>query len=149
MKSLNRGRYRQSGLSMIEVLIAILVSVIGLFGVMKMQLSAVSNTHSAYLRSQAAVVSNAIVDQLRANSGAALSGAYNMTLTASPPTSGGLEVADLTQWRADLAAILPSGGGSIACVSATQICTLVVQWDDSRGLAGSNIQQFSLAVRLQ
>lgn len=149
MKSLNRGRYRQSGLSMIEVLIAFLVSVIGLFGVMKMQLSAVSNTHSAYLRSQAAVVSNAIVDQLRANSGAALSGAYNMALTASPPTSGGLEVADLTQWRADLAAILPSGGGSIACVSATQICTLVVQWDDSRGLAGSNIQQFSLAVRLQ
>ncbi|MDB9805535.1 type IV pilus modification protein PilV [Porticoccaceae bacterium] len=113
MKSLNRRRYRQSGLSMIEVLIAILVSVIGLFGVMKMQLSAVSNTHSAYLRSQAAVVSNAIVDQLRANSGAALSGAYNMALTASPPTSGGLEVADLTQWRADLAAILPSGGGAV------------------------------------
>ena len=113
MKSLNRGRYRQSGLSMIEVLIAILVSVIGLFGVMKMQLSAVSNTQSAYLRSQAAVVSNAIVDQLRANSGAALSGAYNMALTASPPTSGGLEVADLTQWRADLTAILPSGGGAV------------------------------------
>ena len=149
MKSLNRGRYRQSGLSMIEVLIAILVSVIGLFGVMKMQLSAVSNTHSAYFRSQAAVVSNAMVDQLRANSGAALSGDYNMALTASPPTSGGLEVADLTQWRADLATILPSGSGSVACVSATQICTLVVQWDDSRGLAGSNIQQYSLALRLQ
>ncbi|MDB4260908.1 hypothetical protein N9856_04245 [Porticoccaceae bacterium] len=46
-------------------------------------------------------------------SGAALSGAYNMALTASPPTSGGLEVADLTQWRADLAAILPSGGGAV------------------------------------
>jgi type IV pilus assembly protein PilV len=149
MKSLNRGRYRQSGLSMIEVLIAILVSVIGLFGVMKMQLSAVSNTHSAYLRSQAAVVSNAMIDQLRANSNGALSGDYNLAMTASPPTSGGLEVADLTQWRADLATILPSGGGSVACVSATQICTLVVQWDDSRGLEGGNAQQFSLAVRLQ
>lgn len=149
MKSLSRGRYRQSGLSMIEVLIAILVSVIGLFGVMKMQLSAVSNTHSAYLRSQVAVVSNAMIDQLRANSNGALSGDYNLALTASPPISGGLEVADLTQWRTDLATILPSGGGSIACVSATQICTLVVQWDDSRGLSGGNAQQFSLTVRLQ
>ena len=90
----------QSGLSMIEVLIAILISVIGLFSVMKMQLTAVSNTHSAYLRSQAAVVSNAMV-------------------------------------------------GSVACVSATQICSLVVQWDDSRGLSGGATQQFTLAVRLQ
>jgi prepilin-type N-terminal cleavage/methylation domain-containing protein len=38
---------QQSGVSMIEVLIAILVSVIGLFSAMKLQLTAVSNTHSA------------------------------------------------------------------------------------------------------
>lgn len=141
--------YHQSGVSMIEVLIAILISVIGLFSVTKMQLSAVSNTHSAYLRSQAAVAANAMVDQLRANSSAAISGDYDLALTASAPTSGGLEVADLTQWRSDLAVILPSGVGSVACVSATQICNLVVQWDDSRGLAGGNTQQFSLTVRLQ
>lgn len=134
---------------MIEVLIAILVSVIGLFSVMKMQLTAVSNTHSAYLRSQAAVVSNAMVDQLRANPSAAINGRYNLALTASPPTSGGLEVADLTQWRTDLAATLPAGLGSVSCVSATRICSLIVQWDDSRGLAGASTQQFSLAVRLQ
>ena len=116
---------------------------------MKMQLAAVSNTHSAYLRSQAAVVSNAMVDQLRANSSAALNGDYDLTLSATPPTEGGIEATDLAQWRTNLATILPSGVGSVACVSATQICTLVVQWDDSRGLAGGNAQQFSLAVRLQ
>jgi type IV pilus assembly protein PilV len=141
--------YRQSGVSMIEVLIAILISVVGLFSVTKMQLSAVTNTHSAYLRSQAAVAANGMVDQLRANSSAAINGDYDLALTASAPTSGGIEVVDLTQWRSDLAVILPSGVGSIACVSATQICSLVVQWDDSRGLAGGGSQQFSLAVRLQ
>ena len=141
--------YRQSGVSMIEVLIAILISVVGLFSVTKMQLSAVTNTHSAYLRSQAAGSANGMVDQLRANSSAAINGDYDLALTASAPTSGGIEVVDLTQWRSDLAVILPSGVGSIACVSATQICSLVVQWDDSRGLAGGGSQQFSLAVRLQ
>ncbi|MDG1495568.1 MAG: type IV pilus modification protein PilV [Porticoccaceae bacterium] len=141
--------YRQSGVSMIEVLIAILISVVGLFSVTKMQLSAVTNTHSAYLRSQAAVAANGMVDQLRANSSAAINGDYDLALTASAPISGGIEVVDLTQWRSDLAVILPSGVGSIACFSATQICSLVVQWDDSRGLAGGGSQQFSLTVRLQ
>jgi len=74
MKNFKGPGYHQSGVSMIEVLIAILISVIGLFSVTKMQLSAVSNTHSAYLRSQAAVSANAMVDQLRANSSAAISG---------------------------------------------------------------------------
>lgn len=134
---------------MIEVLIAILISVIGLFSVMKMQLSAVSNNHSAYFRSQAAIISSALVDQLRANTSSALAGNYNLRLTDSPPTSGGLEVSDLSQWRADLATGLPSGTGSVACVQATRICTLTVQWDDSRGLDGSGSQQFSLVVRLQ
>ena len=70
---------------MIEVLIAILVSVIGLFSVMKMQLTAVSNNHSSYFRSQAAIISNALIDQLRANSTSALAGNYDLTLTQTPP----------------------------------------------------------------
>lgn len=138
----------QKGVSMIEVLIAILVSVIGLFSVMKMQLTAVSNNHSSYFRSQAAIISDGLIDQLRANPTAALAGNYDLALTATPPSSGGLEVSDLTQWRADLAAGLPSGLGSMACIQATRICNLTVQWDDSRGLSGSSTQQFSLVVRL-
>ena len=134
---------------MIEVLVAIMISVIGLFSVMKMQLSAVSNNHSAYFRSQAAIISNTLIDQLRANSTSALTGNYDLTFTQTPPTSGGLEVTDLIQWRTDLAAVLPSGTGAVACVQATRICNLTVQWDDSRGLDGSGTQQFSLVVRLQ
>jgi type IV pilus assembly protein PilV len=149
MKNLRHSFARQQGVSMIEVLIAILVSVIGLFSVMKMQMTAVSNTHSSYFRSQAAIISEALIDQMRANPTAAIAGDYDIALTGSAPTSGGLEVADLTQWRSDLAAGLPSGVGSVACVSATRICNLVIQWDDSRGLTGSNTQQFSLTVRLR
>ena len=150
MKTNRRSRIsRQKGVSMIEVLIAILVSVIGLFSVMKMQLTAVSNNHSSYFRSQAAIISNALIDQLRANSTSALAGNYDLTLTQTPPTSGGLEVTDLTLWRTDLAAGLPSGTGSVGCVQATRTCNLTVQWDDSRGLSGSSTQQFTLVVRLQ
>jgi Tfp pilus assembly protein PilV len=52
---------------MIGVLITILISVIGLFSAMQLQLTAVSNTHSAYFLSQAAVLTNGLVDQIRAD----------------------------------------------------------------------------------
>jgi type IV pilus assembly protein PilV len=139
---------QQTGVSMIEVLIAMLVSVLGLFSAMKLQLTAVSNTHSAYFRSQAALITNALVDQMRANPTAAVAGSYDITLTGSVPGSGGMEVADLGQWRADLVATLPSATGSVACVAATRVCSLVVQWDDSRGLSGASAQQFTMNIRL-
>lgn len=138
----------QAGVSMIEVLVAILVSVIGLFSAMKLQLNAVSNTHSAYFRSQAAIISNALVDQMRANPTSAVAGNYDITLSGSVPTSGGMEVADLAQWRTDLSTTLPRGAGSVACVSATRLCSLVVQWDDSRGIGGDSTEQFTLSIRL-
>jgi type IV pilus assembly protein PilV len=138
----------QSGVSMIEVLITILVSVIGLFSAMQLQLTAVSNTHSAYFRSQAAVISNGLVDQMRANPSGAIAGNYDITLGASAPSGSSVEATDLAQWRADLTVAMPSATGSVACVAATRICSLVVQWDDSRGLSGSGAEQFTLTLRL-
>lgn len=139
---------RQTGVSMIEVLIAILVSVIGLFSAMKLQLTAVSNTHSSYFRSQAAVMTNALVDQMRANPTSAIAGNYDIALAGSLPSGAGIEVTDLTQWRADLVASLPSADSSVACVTATRVCNLVVQWDDTRGLDGASTQQFTMSLRL-
>jgi len=138
----------QSGVSMIEVLITILISVIGLFSAMQLQLTAVSNTHSAYFRSQAAVLTNGLVDQMRANPTGAIAGNYDIALSASAPSGSSVEATDVAQWRADLVAAMPGATSSVACVTATRICNLVVQWDDSRGLDGSGAQQFTLSLRL-
>lgn len=139
---------QQTGVTMIEVLVAILVSVIGLFSAMQLQLTAVTNTNSAYFRSQAVVISMGLIDQLRANPDEALAGNYDIDLAAAVPTEGGLETTDLQQWRADLNAALPSSDSSVACVSATRICSITVQWDDSRGVSGNDLQQFILILRL-
>ena len=138
----------QSGVSMIEVLITILVSVIGLFSAMQLQLTAVSNTHSSYFRSQAAVLTNGLVDQMRANPTGALASNYNISLSGSAPSGSSVEATDLAQWRADLATAMPGATSSVACVAPTRICNLVVQWDDSRGLEGQSAEQFSLTPRL-
>ena len=133
---------------MIEVLITILISAVGLFSAMQLQLTAVSNTHSSYFRSQAAVITNGLVDQMRANPTGAVDGNYDISLSASPPSGSTVEATDLAQWRADLTAAMPGATGSVACAAATRICNLVVQWDDSRGLSGSRTEQFTLTLRL-
>jgi len=94
------------------------------------------------------VLTNGLVDQMRANPTGAIAGNYDIALSASAPSGSSVEATDVAQWRADLVAAMPGATSSVACVTATRICNLVVQWDDSRGLDGSGAQQFTLSLRL-
>ncbi len=58
---------QQTGYSLIEVLIAIVVTSIGLLGLAAMQATGLRNNHSAYQRSQATVLAYDIADRMRAN----------------------------------------------------------------------------------
>ena len=58
---------RSSGFSLIEVLVALLILLIGLLGVVRMQLLSVQNNQGAYLRTQATYIASDMLDRLRAN----------------------------------------------------------------------------------
>ena len=58
---------RQSGFSLIEVLISIVIASIGLLGLAGMQATGLKNNHSAYQRSQATVLAYDLADRMRAN----------------------------------------------------------------------------------
>ncbi len=71
----------------------------------------------------------------------------------------GIPAADLRDWRAALAAALPSGTGSVALDAATKNVVVVVQWDDSRATGdvgadesrrkvGLTTQQVTIATHL-
>ena len=66
-------KYRQSGFSLLEVLIAIVVTSIGLLGLAAMQATGLRNNHSAYHRSQATVLAYDIADRMRSNVSSMLS----------------------------------------------------------------------------
>ncbi|MDY6828245.1 MAG: type IV pilus modification protein PilV [Pseudomonadota bacterium] len=134
-------RYR-SGISLVEVLVALVVLSIGLLGLAALQSAGIQDNHSAYLRTQASVLSQDILDRMRANREQALStsdyetdfgeAAAVLGPFCSPCASpADLADSDLLRWKTALEANLPQGAGRIARNAPTpgvQHLVVTVQW---------------------
>ncbi len=140
----------QRGFSLLEVLVAIVILSIGLLGLAGLQATGLQSNHSAYLRTQASILSYDIIDAMRANRDAARDGFYNRALAAAAPANTTtIANQDVTAWLNNLAASLPAGDGAISVNAANAIInvTVTVQWDDSRA-GGLTNQPFTLQTRL-
>jgi type IV pilus assembly protein PilV len=135
-------RRRAAGVSLVEVLIAVIVLAFGLLGIAAMQITALRSSQGALQRSQAVAQSYTMFDAMRANRGSALIGRYDIPMTCAVPDAGNLIANDLRHWitTMQLPEVLgPTACGQIACSPA--LCTITVQWDDSRRAGGDPAQQ--------
>lgn len=144
--------HRSGGVSLIEMLIALLVLSFGLLGVAGLQAQSLKNNQSAYLRSQANFLAYEIIDRMRANRADALNNAYNRGDPDDPdtgdlPSSDSTDRADgdLYAWSVALSQ-LPSGLGAIDCLNG--VCTVGVEWDDSRGAGGGTESRILVSAGL-
>jgi type IV pilus assembly protein PilV len=138
------------GFTLLEFLVTLLIVSFALLGIAGIIGVSVKNNQSAFSRTQAVVLVGDIIDRMRANRPIAEGSApspYNVALGASPSSSG-IPQADLTEWRAELAAAFPSGTGSVDLDAATRKVTVVVQWNDAAGSGGSTTQQVTVETRL-
>lgn len=135
------------GLTLLEVLVAIVVLSIGLLGLAGLMASSLKNSHSAYQRTQATWLAYDALDRMRANRPAALAGGYNLALGAAPGGTG-LAGTDLGEWSDALANTLPAGEGSISVTAVTRAVTIIIQWDDTRGTGGGTTEQFRVDTQL-
>lgn len=136
----------QRGIGLIEVLITVLVLAVGLLGLAGLQLTSLRNNQSAMERSIGVVQSYSIIEAIRADPDSAKSGRFNVALDGTPAGST-FPAQVLAIWRAQLKDNLGADAvGAVACDADN--CTVTVQWDDSRGLAGSATQQIITEVQL-
>ena len=95
---------RQRGFTLLEVLIAMVILAIGLFGLAGLQTASLRANTSAYQRSVASMLANDILDRMRGNILAAKSKSYDSTIG--------------TPWTAANAPAAPKDGSNTAkCVT--------------------------------
>ncbi|CAI8929719.1 type IV pilus assembly protein PilV [Pseudomonas sp. IT-196MI5] len=132
----------QEGMTLIEVLVALVILGAGLLGAAAFQLNALKYTDSARMTSQASFIAYDLMDRIRANAAA--------DYTIAPPASGNPDVTrdqDLFDFNANIVSSL----GATATGSVTvnqQVYTITITWDDSRAAkAADSRRSFILASR--
>ena len=128
-------RQQQSGFTLLEVLITVLILGVGLLGLAALQNASIKSNQSAYDRTQAVIFMDSMQETMRAFRPQARTGVFNKSCTGTMP-SGGIAGTEMSLWHAQLQQKLgPSACGAISCNG--NICEVSIQWDDSRGLQGS------------
>ena len=134
------GARRQRGTTLIEAMVAMLLLMVGLLGVLGMKVVGLKYAGQANGRAAAALSAAEIIDRLRANPVLAAAGSYNIALTAANPVAVGIATTDITQWRQNIVANLPSGKGSVtvATVGTVVTATIVLQWTERSAENGAD-----------
>lgn len=144
------GRRGCRGLTLVEILVALVVLSVGLLGLAAMQTTSVKFTTSAYQRTQATALAYDLIDKMRGNRLAALNNDYIIAFESPVPACGAfdgtgtLRDQDIKAWRNAIACRLPQGTGSVTRVNDE--FTVAIQWDDSQGIEAP--AQFRFTTRL-
>ncbi|MDQ2641860.1 MAG: type IV pilus modification protein PilV [Pseudomonadota bacterium] len=130
----------QSGFTLVEVLVALLIVSIGLLGIAAMQSLALRNTGSSMERSQAVIQTYSYLDLLRANRDRAVLSQLDMNLVCEVENLPSSQT-DQRNWLEQLHLTLgPGSCGKVECLGGGK-CTITVQWNDTRAEGGSAVQE--------
>ncbi|NQW92723.1 MAG: type IV pilus modification protein PilV [Polaromonas sp.] len=150
----------QGGATLIEVLVALLVTSFGLLGMAALQARAIKGNHSSMQKTQAVVMSYYILDAMRVDRASAKALAYNtgsldadgkIGAICNPAAVIGTALADnnLKSWITSLKSEIGNSVDTTTCgavqCDADGNCRVQVRWDDSRagGLGVQIIETFS------
>jgi type IV pilus assembly protein PilV len=129
---------KQSGATIVEILVAVLILSFGLLGMAALQTRALQGNQSSFQRSQAIMLVNYIMDAMRIDRENARGGNYNINnVCGSAGISGTtLDKNNLREWLEASANNLGGNAespvcGSVVC-NVNYSCTVTIQWDDSK-----------------
>jgi len=126
------------GMTLIEILVALVVISVGLLGVAALQVVSLRSSQGSYLRTQATALAGDIIDRMRGNRTVALapSYAYNIAFGQTIVLTAGSSQADRdrAEWKSSLLADLPKtqdgdvADGKIEVVGT--IVTVTIRWGE-------------------
>ena len=164
---------RNKGVSLLEVMIAVMVFSVGMLGMAGLMLVSQRTNHSAFLRTQASFLAQSMADRMRSNIGGVWAGLY--TSTGYPETGGSVPACTLVapcnitniatrdrqQWSATMQNLLPGPTARINCTRTLNlsvpahmrnrgtpydgVCTIVMTWKESALNKGADAADQSFA----
>lgn len=152
----------QRGVSMIELLVSLLIFTFGMLGLAGLQTRSLAFNQSSLVRSQAAALTDDILDRMRLDRVNASTGKWDTALATAASamaTTGGSAYSyqnDVKSWKQQVEALMPAASGKASIVTdvsggATNgTVTITIQWDDSRAGASDAdaAQNFVTKTRL-
>lgn len=134
----------QAGMTLIEVLVALLIVSIGVLGGAMLQLDALKYTDSAMRSMQVSFLAHDLFERIRANP----DGNYALASLSQAPVSGNLNAPrdqDLFDFSSQLKRMVGEDVQASVSVSGSTV-TLVLDWDDSRAAQqGGHRQNLTLS----
>ena len=170
--AMNPGANFSRGLSLIEVLVALFITVIGIMGAVTLQATSLKANRAAYFRTQAGYITADMASRMRANTPGVAASAYNAISTATVPadptcirttdgcTATELALQDQREWAqyfsnvqgvelgiadADYRPTLPQASGTV--IGDGTSFAITVNWTESV-LASSTAQSYTLNLTL-
>ncbi|TDV65793.1 type IV pilus modification protein PilV [Pseudomonas sp. LP_7_YM] len=120
----------QAGVTLIEVLVALLVLSVGVLGVATLQLNALKHTDSAMRSTQVSFIVHDLLERIRANPQAN----YALVELSHAPTSGNPEIPrdqDLFDFADQLRRTVGDDAKASIAISGARV-TVTLDWNDSR-----------------
>ncbi len=147
------GQRHARGVSLIEILVAVLILSVGVLGLAGMQVRALRTSISSEQKTQAVVLAHYLLELMRVDRTSALDGLYNTTgglttpLCAVPavPAAGSFASSELRDWMLSVQTGLGPAANpcvAVAC-DALGLCSVRLQWDDT---AAGGLPDQSLTV---
>jgi type IV pilus assembly protein PilV len=128
------------GMTLLEVLIAVIILSVGLLGVAGLQTTNLRNSQSAHQKTMAVLLASGMAERIRANRVLALSGSFALSKTCSSLSStSSIQQLEQKNWIDEIRASLGSVAttcGEVTYNAGTRTYIVTVYWDDSKALGG-------------
>ena len=128
----SRRRQGQHGATMIELLVSLLIFAFGMLGLVGLQNKALGLGQISLYRSQAAALSDDIMDRMRADRTNAKAGTWDTDFGTAASTYSGTTVAqqDLFEWKTQVESLLPTGQAEVKFDATKSLVTVKISWKE-------------------